>query len=274
MTVAYLQDYTTIHIENEELMLKMLSDGLCLVATIQAFKDLVEYSHNDNSVYEVIARDQDFIQHAVTITGFGTTPIAKKKFWWIKNSWGKGWGDDGFGRIYRECDAIHPRTGQRNFNLLTEVMACGAVKEKYLGIEGEILDYVEFIKNAHGHGVKVVMLSDLLALLKPPSELGADIVVGSAQRFGVPMGYGGKPALRMAMQTREQHICRDKATSNICTAQALLANMATMYAVYHGPEGLKSIAQWVHGPAGAFSLGLKKLGTGEGQGLPFFDTEG
>nr|XP_023874460.1 dipeptidyl peptidase 1-like [Quercus suber] len=132
MTVAYLQDYTAIHIENEELMLKMLSDGLCLVATIQAFKDLVEYSHDYNSVYEVIARDQDFIQHAVTITSFGTSPIAKKKFWWIKNSWGKGWGDDGFGRIYRGCDAIHPRTGQRNFNLLTEVIACGAVKEKVL----------------------------------------------------------------------------------------------------------------------------------------------
>ncbi|XP_057775837.1 glycine dehydrogenase (decarboxylating), mitochondrial [Salvia miltiorrhiza] len=179
---------------------------------------------------------------------------------------------------------------------------CGVLVQ-YPGTEGEVLDYGEFVKKAHANGVKVVMASDLLALtmLKPPGEFGADIVVGSAQRFGVPMGYGGphaaflatsqeykrmmpgriigvsvdssgKPALRMAMQTREQHIRRDKATSNICTAQALLANMAAMYAVYHGPEGLKSIAQRVHGLAATFAAGLKKLGTVEVQSLPFFDT--
>ncbi|KAF1886331.1 hypothetical protein Lal_00045563 [Lupinus albus] len=179
---------------------------------------------------------------------------------------------------------------------------CGVLVQ-YPGTEGEVLDYGEFIKKAHDNGVKVVMASDLLALtvLKPPGEFGADIVVGSAQRFGVPMGYGGphaaflatsqeykrmmpgriigvsvdssgKPALRMAMQTREQHIRRDKATSNICTAQALLANMAAMYAVYHGPEGLKTIGQRVHGLASVFALGLKKLGTVEVQDLPFFDT--
>ncbi|PKU88019.1 glycine dehydrogenase (decarboxylating), mitochondrial [Dendrobium catenatum] len=205
------------------------------------------------------------------------------------------------------------RTRAAGFDLKVEVAdfqsidyrsgdVCGVLVQ-YPGTEGEVLDYSEFVNNAHAHGVKVVMATDLLALtvLKPPGELGVDIVVGSAQRFGVPMGYGGphaaflatsqeykrmmpgriigvsldssgKPALRMAMQTREQHIRRDKATSNICTAQALLANMAAMYAVYHGPEGLKAIADRVHGLAGVFAHGLKKLGTVDVQELPFFDT--
>ncbi|MES1160721.1 MAG: aminomethyl-transferring glycine dehydrogenase, partial [Bacteroidota bacterium] len=166
----------------------------------------------------------------------------------------------------------------------------GAIVQ-YPGSDGSIQDYRAFIQQTHAAGAYVVMATDLLALtlLTPPGELGADVAVGSSQRFGVPMGFGGphaayftarddfkrsipgriigvsidaqgNRALRMALQTREQHIKREKATSNICTAQALLANMSAMYAVYHGPEGLTRIAKRVSLLTRTLSQELEGLG--------------
>ena len=162
---------------------------------------------------------------------------------------------------------------------------------QYPAGNGEVFDYTAFAQKAHEKNVKVTVVADLLSLtlLTPPGEWGADVVVGTTQRFGVPMGFGGPHAaffatkdeykrsipgriigvtidsnnnyaLRMALQTREQHIRRDKATSNICTAQALLAIMAGFYAVYHGPKGLKLIAERTHGLTVTLAQSLEKIG--------------
>ena len=195
-------------------------------------------------------------------------------------------------------DVIATRAEPLSIELIRGDYAKAKIDETYFGAivqypnaEGNIPEYRSFIKAVQAAGGFVVMATDLLALtlLIPPGELGADVAIGSAQRFGVPIGFGGphaaffaakddfkraipgriigvsvdaqgNRALRMALQTREQHIKREKATSNICTAQALLANMAAMYAVYHGPQGLKDIATRICILAHALSISLRELG--------------
>ncbi|MGF1757157.1 aminomethyl-transferring glycine dehydrogenase [Photobacterium sagamiensis] len=205
-------------------------------------------------------------------------------------------------------DVVRTRAGYIGIEIIT-----GSVDElanhdvfgallQYPGTSGNVVDLTETIEKAHANKTLVAVASDLLALtlLKAPGEMGADVVIGSAQRFGVPMGFGGphagfmatkdkhkrtmpgrvigvskdskgNQALRMAMQTREQHIRREKATSNICTAQALLANMAAFYALYHGPEGLRKIGRRVHHLTAILAAGLHNSGI-DLANESFFDT--
>jgi glycine dehydrogenase len=194
-------------------------------------------------------------------------------------------------------DVLKTRAQYFGFELVIDDIAELAKQEvfgvllQYPSATGEVVDIEATIKQAHAQKALVCVAADLMALvmLKSPGELGADVVIGNTQRFGVPMGFGGphaayfatkdaykrtmpgrvigvsidshgKQALRMAMQTREQHIRREKATSNICTAQALLANMASFYAVYHGPDGLKKIAGRIHRLTTILAKGLQQKG--------------
>ena len=205
-------------------------------------------------------------------------------------------------------DVVRTRAEYYGFQLVVgdpETDLAGAdafgVLVQYPGTYGSVRDLKSVVDAAHAQGTIVIVASDLLALalLTPPGEVGADVVIGNTQRFGVPMGFGGphaaflacrdefkrsmpgrvigvskdargRTALRMAMQTREQHIRREKATSNICTAQALLANMAAAYAVYHGPETIRTIAERVHRLTGILHKALGNAGI-EANGT-FFDT--
>ncbi|MFY2506901.1 aminomethyl-transferring glycine dehydrogenase [Vibrio pectenicida] len=218
--------------------------------------------------------------------------------------------------VFFVADDVHPQTLEviktrakyigfdvlvGSLDSLAEQDVFGALVQ-YPNTTGEVRDITETIAKAQANKILVAVATDLLAstLLKPAGEMGADVVIGSTQRFGVPMGYGGphaafmatrekhkrtipgrvigvsidstgKQALRMAMQTREQHIRREKATSNICTAQALLANMASFYAVYHGAEGLRTIARRTHHMTAILAAGLTKSGF-ELAHNSFFDT--
>jgi glycine dehydrogenase len=226
--------------------------------------------------------------------------------------------DDGERRTFFVAEDCHPHTiavlqtrveplgvilkiGRPDVSAIPQSGLLGVLLQ-YPTTDGIVTDYSAVIEKAHAAGGLVVMVTDLMALtlLRPPGEFGVDIAVGSSQRFGVPLGFGGphaaflatrqefvrqlpgrlvgmskdatgKPALRLALQTREQHIRRDKATSNICTAQVLLAVLASMYAVYHGPDGLRRIAQRIHGLALVLREGLRRLGYGV-QDEPIFDT--
>ena len=224
---------------------------------------------------------------------------------------------DGAGRVFFVSDACHPQTldlvrtrarplgievvvgNHRSFKIGAEVFG---VLVQYPDTWGSIDDYAGFFAQAHAAGALCVVAADLLALtlLRAPGEFGADVAVGSAQRFGLPMGFGGPHAgffatrdaykrqmpgrlvgvskdaqgnagLRLALGTREQHIRRDKATSNICTAEVLLAVLSSMYAVYHGPEGLKRIARRVNALTRSLAAGLSRAGFKVGD-APFFDT--
>jgi glycine dehydrogenase len=211
------------------------------------------------------------------------------------------------------AEGVHPQTiaviGTRAEPLGIDVVVgpVGAIESDVFGVllqypttDGRIEDHRAIIERAHAAGAKVAVATDLLALalLVPPGELGADVAVGSSQRFGVPLGFGGphaaflstreenrrhmpgriigvsrdahgRPAYRLSLQTREQHIRRDKATSNICTAQVLLAVMASMYAVYHGPEGIERIARRVRGWTEVLAAGLEKMGVAVRGGVRF-----
>jgi glycine dehydrogenase len=206
-------------------------------------------------------------------------------------------------------DVLKTRAVPLNIELVIGDYSTFEPTTEYMGVvlqypnnSGDIKSYKTITEKAHAAGAKVVALADLLALtlLTPPGEWGADIVVGTSQRFGVPLGYGGphagymatkdefkrsmpgriigvsidaqgKTAYRMALQTREQHIKREKATSNICTAQVLLSVMAGMYAVYHGPEGLKKIAQKTHAQTKVLVAALEQLGI-KNSNKNYFDT--